>query len=212
MDWLMPYLPAYVAAYSIQIVGVMSPGPAVALLLGIGAEQGRPAALTAAFGIAVGAGMLALATAMGLGLLVQQVAWAGPLLRYLGAAYLAWLAWKSCKKALAPPQVRVTGVKQRQPLARLFLIGLGLQLTNLKALVFWMAAVSAGPAQGAPLAVLLVFALGGMLLSLAGHGFYAVILSSRPVRHAYNRARRWIEGALGIFLGAMALRMATEHR
>ena len=133
-------------------------------------------------------------------------------LELAGAAYLAWLAWKSCKKALAPPQVRVTGIEQRQPLARLFLIGLGLQLTNLKALVFWMAAVSAGPAQGAPLAVLLVFALGGMLLSLAGHGFYAVILSSRPVRHAYNRARRWIEGALGIFLGAMALRMATEHR
>ena len=42
MDWLMPYLPAFVAAYSIQIVGVMSPGPAVALLLGIGAELAAP--------------------------------------------------------------------------------------------------------------------------------------------------------------------------
>lgn len=211
MDWLLPYLPAFIAAYSIQIVGVMSPGPAVALLLGIGAEQGRPAALTASLGIAVGAGMLALGTALGLGLLIQQVAWAGIALRYLGAAYLAWLAWKSFKKALAPPQVRAAEMR-RQTLPRLFLIGLGLQLTNIKALVFWMAAVSAGPAQGAPLPVLLVFALGGALLSLAGHGFYAIVLSSRPVRHAYNRARRWIEGALGVFLGVMAFRMATEPR
>lgn len=210
MDWLMPWLPAFLAAYSIQIVGVMSPGPAVALLLGIGAEQGRAAALTAACGIALGAGVLALATALGLGLVMQEIAWAGTALRYLGAAYLAWLAWKSCRKALAPPQVGVAAVR-RQPLPRLFLTGLGLQVTNIKALVFWMAAVSVGPAQSAPLPVLLVFALGGTVLSLAGHGFYAMVLSSRPVRHAYNRARRWIEGALGLFLGTMALRMAVER-
>ncbi|SMO37873.1 LysE family translocator [Paracoccus laeviglucosivorans] len=211
MDWLIPFLPAFLAAYSIQIVGVMSPGPAVALLLGIGAEQGRASALMAAFGIACGAGVLALATSLGLGLIMQEIAWAGTALRLLGAGYLAWLAYKAMKKALSPPQVHVAEVR-RQPMLRLFLTGLGLQITNIKALVFWMAAASVGPAQNAPLPVLLVFALGGTVLSLAGHGFWAVVLSSRPVRHAYNRARRWIEGALGIFLGAMALRMAMERR
>lgn len=211
MDWLTPYLPAFAAAYSILIVGVMSPGPAVALLLGIGAEQGRPAALTAACGIAVGAGVLALATALGLGVVMQEIAWAGTALRYLGAAYLAWLAWKSCRRALSPPRVSVAQVG-RKSLMRLFLTGLGLQLTNIKALVFWMAASSAGPAQSAPIGILLVFALGGAALSLTGHGLYAIVLSSRPVRHAYDRARRWIEGGLGLFLGAMAFRMAMERR
>lgn len=211
MAWLLPYLPAFVAAYSIQFVGVMSPGPAVALLLGIGAGQGRAAALATAWGIACGAGMLALGTSLGLGLIMQEIAWAGTALRYLGAAYLAWLGWKAMRKALAPPQVGQTAMR-RQTLPRLFLTGLGLQLTNIKALVFWMAAASVGPAQSAPLPVLLVFALGGTLLSLLGHGFYAIVLSSRPVRHAYDRARRWIEAALGLFLGSMALRMAMERR
>ncbi|MDT1063532.1 LysE family translocator [Paracoccus sp. CPCC 101403] len=211
MDWLTPFLPAFIAAYSVQMVGVMSPGPAVALLLGIGAQQGRAAALMTAFGIACGAGLLALATSLGLGILMQEVAWAGTVLRLLGAAYLAWLAWKAMKKAIVPPQVQVAQV-QRQPLARLFATGLTLQITNIKALVFWMAAVSVGPAQGAPLPVLLIFALGGMVLSLAGHATWAMILSSRPVRHAYDRARRWVEGTLGVFLGVMAFRMAMERR
>lgn len=211
MDWLLPYLPAFIAAYSIQAVGVLSPGPAVALLLGIGAEQGRAAALIAACGIAIGAGCLALGTAMGLGLLLQQVAWAGTALRWLGAAYLAWLALKAWQKAIIPPKVRVADVPRLAP-RRLFLMGLTLQLTNIKALFFWFAAVSAGPAQTAPLPVLLTFALGGALVSLIGHGLYAIILSSRPVRHLYNAARRWIEGALGAFLGLMAFRMATERQ
>lgn len=210
MAWLAPWLPAFAAAYSIQVVGVMSPGPAVALLLGIGAGQGRPAALATALGIATGAGILALATALGLGLLMQEIAWAGSALRWLGAGYLAWLAWKSLRKALASPRVGVTRIAP-QPLPRLFLTGLGLQMTNIKAMVFWMAAVSAGPAQNAPPPVLLVFALGGAAISLAGHGFYALLLSSRPIRLAYDRARRGIEATLGAFLGLMALRMAMER-
>ncbi|MDO5630850.1 MAG: LysE family translocator [Paracoccus sp. (in: a-proteobacteria)] len=210
MDWLAPYLPAFLAAYSIQIIGVMSPGPAVALILGVGARQGRRAALITALGIACGAGMLAFGTALGLGVLLQQAAWAGTALRWLGAAYLAWLAVMAWRKALAPPRVTVAQV-DRTHAARLFGVALLMQLTNVKALVFWMAAVSAGPAQTAPVAVLLVFAAGGFLLSLAGHALYAVLLSSTPVRAAYNHARRWIEAALGGFLALMALRMATER-
>ncbi len=210
-DWLTPWLPAFAAAYSIQIVGVMSPGPAVALLLGIGAGQGRAAALITALGIATGAGILALGTALGLGLLMQEIAWAGTALRWLGAGYLAWLAWKSLRKALVPPRIGMAEVTRR-PLPHLFLTGLGLQMINIKALVFWMAAVSAGPAQGAPPPVLLAFALGGAAISLVGHGLYAILLSSRPVRRAYDRARRGIEAGLGAFLGLMAFRMAMERR
>lgn len=210
MDWLAPYWPAFMAAYTIQIVGVLSPGPAVALILGVGAEQGRRAALVSAAGIATGAGCLAFGTLLGLGLLIERVAWAAIALRWLGAAYLGWLAWRAFGKALRPPRV-VVGDVPPTPLPRLFTTALLLQLTNVKALVFWMAAVSVGPAQTAPMPVMLAFAAGGTLLSFAGHGLYAVLLSSRPVRAAYNRARRWIEAALGGFLALMALRMATER-
>lgn len=210
-DALLPFLPAFGAAYMVQTIGVMSPGPAVALLLGIGAEQGRRAALLATAGIALGAGLLALGTSLGLGLLLERITWAGTALRYLGAAYLAWLAWKACRKAITPPTVNVAQVPQQSAL-RLFLTGLILQVTNIKAMIFWLAAVSVGPAQVAPLWVLLLFALGGTVISAIGHGAYAILLSSRPVRLAYNHARRWIEGALGVFLGYMAFRIAMERK
>ncbi len=206
-DALMPYLPAFAAAYAVQTVGAMSPGPAVALLLGTGADQGRRAALTVTAGIALGSGILALGTALGLGLLLEQVAWAGTVLRYIGAGYLAWLALKAWRKALNPPRVAIADVPARPPL-RLFLTGLFLQLTNISAMVFWLAAVSVGPAQVAPFWVHLLFGLGGATISGTIHGTYAVMLSSRIVRQTYNRARRWIETFLGAFLAFMAFRIA----
>ncbi|MBK4214676.1 LysE family translocator [Paracoccus caeni] len=193
------------------MVGVLSPGPAVALLLGVGAEQGRPAALATTAGIALGAGTLGLGTALGLGLLLERAAWAGTVLRYLGAAYLAWLAYRAGRKALFPPKLGVTTIRKRS-MRRLFLMGYLLQVTNVSAMVFWLAAVSIGPAQAAPFWVMLSFAIGGATISAIGHGAYAVLLSSRPVRSAYNHARRWIEGCLGVFLGYMAFRIVMERR
>lgn len=208
---LAPYLPAFAAAYAVQTVGALSPGPAVALLLGTGADQGRRAALCVTAGIALGSGILALGTALGLGLLLEQVAWSGTVLRYVGAGYLGWLALKSWRKALHPPRIALAEVPRRSTL-QLFLTGLVLQLTNVSAMVFWLAAVSVGPAQMAPFWVHLLFGLGGATISGTIHGTYAVMLSSRIVRQSYNRARRWIEAMLGTFLALMAFRMFMERR
>jgi len=41
MSEITPYLPGIVAAYAILLVAASSPGPAVALLIGIATEQGR---------------------------------------------------------------------------------------------------------------------------------------------------------------------------
>ncbi|WEF24998.1 LysE family translocator [Paracoccus sp. S3-43] len=210
IDALAPYLPAFLAAYAVQTVGALSPGPAVALLLGTGADQGRRAALAVTAGIALGSGILALGTALGLGLLLERVAWSGTALRYLGAGYLAWLALKAWRKALHPPRIAVATVRRR-PTARLFLTGLILPLTNVSAMVFWLAAVSVGPAQVAPFWVHLLFGLGGATILETIHGAYAVMLSSRLVRQAYNGARRWIEGLLGTVLAFMAFRIAMER-
>ena len=53
---------------------------------------------------------------------------------------------------------------------------------------------------------------------LAEHPYVLVIeddhfslLSSQPFRLAYDRARRWIEGAIGAFLTYVAFRLATDR-
>lgn len=211
MDWLVPYLPGFGAAFSIQAISVASPGPGVALLLGIALSQGRANAIAAAFGIALGAACLALATTQGLSLLMERVAWLSTVIRIAGISYLLWLASKAFRRASQPPKVAITAIRRPVGRSRSFVAGYLMQITNPKAIVFWLAIATVGAANNAPLPVLALFIAGAFALSLAGHVVYAVLLSSSPFRLAYDRARRWIEVAIGGFLTCVAFRLATER-
>ncbi|MGR3436292.1 MAG: LysE family translocator [Shimia sp.] len=210
MTDLAPFLPGILAAYAILLVAASSPGPSVALLLGVGAAQGRSAALMTTAGIAVGSILLNLATLLGVGLLLEQAAWAFTVLRFVGAAYLAWLAYGAFHKAADPTPLRPAEVRPKAPL-RLFATGFALQATNPKAIVFWIAIHAVSGVAAAPLPVLAAFVAGAFAISFACHGAWALLFSSGAFRAGYARARRWIEGALGVFLGAMAFRLATER-
>lgn len=211
MDWLIPYLPGFVAAFSIQAVAVASPGPSVTLILGLALSHGRLAAVTASLGIACGTACLAVATTQGLGLLMERVAWLSTVIRIIGVSYLLWLGFQAWRKAIEPPRVKVGEVKRPGGLRRAFMTGFLLHITNPKAIIFWLAIATVGATESAPIPVLLVFVVTAFTISLASHMAYAVLLSSRPFRLAYDRARRWIEGAIGAFLTYAAFRLATER-
>lgn len=211
IDELLPWLPGFGAAYAIQVVSVASPGPGVALLLGLGLSQGRTAALAASLGIALGAACIALATTQGLGMLMEQVAWLSTSIRVAGACYLMWLAIKAWRRALTPAAIERGPAAGSDGFFRCFGIGLAMQITNPKAIVFWLAIASVGATQGAPAGVVVLFVFGAFTISLIGHAAYAVLLSSLPFRLAYEGGRRWIDAGIGGCLTWFAFRLATER-
>ncbi len=207
---MMDYLPNLLLAWGVQMTGILSPGPGVALILGVATAQGRGPALLTSLGIACGSIVLAVATVLGIAAIFAQISEAMTIVRLLGACYLAWLAWGSFRKALAPPALEAVPPTRRSAL-RQGLRGFVLQLSNPKAIFFWLAIAALGSLQDAPAHVLAVFVLGAFLNSLAGHAGYALLLSAGPVRRAYLHARRWIEAALGTFFAFASYRLATSE-
>jgi threonine/homoserine/homoserine lactone efflux protein len=207
---LTPYLPQLLLAWSIQLMGVLSPGPGVMLILGVATTRGRAAALVATFGIACGAVVLAIATVVGIAALFAEVAALMLAVKLIGAAYLAWLAWGCFKRALDPPPLATVSATPGSA-AKTALGGFLMQISNPKAIFFWLAVAAVGGVGDAPLSVIAIFVAGAFVNSYVGHGVWALILSSTPVRSLYARARRWIEGALGILFTAFAIRLATDR-
>ncbi len=205
-----PFLPGFIAAYAILFVAASSPGPAVAMLMGIGLTQGRSAALIASAGIATGSVFINIATLAGVGLLLEKAAWAMSVLRLIGAAYLMWLAYGAFKKALNPPKIEAVEVP-RQSGAKLFVMGMLLQVTNPKAIVFWLAIASIGATTGGGLPVIALFVIGAFLISFGCHGAWGLALSAKAARSTYAKARPAIEGVLGTFFTYAAFRLATER-
>ncbi|MEM8788953.1 MAG: LysE family translocator [Pseudomonadota bacterium] len=210
IEALLPHLPQLLLAWSIQLTGVISPGPSVALILGVAAGQGRGPALITALGIGCASIVLSLATVLGLAALFAQAADLMTLVRFIGAGYLAWLAYGAFRKAMAPPALSAARVAPRSA-ARLALAGFALQVSNPKAIFFWLAVASVGGVGAAPIPVIALFLLGAFINSTVGHGAWALVLSAGPMRRAYARGRAWIEGSLGVFFAVAALRLATSR-
>ncbi len=206
---LTPFLPGFIAAYAILLVGASSPGPSVAMLIGIATSQGRAPAMVATLGIATGSLTINLLTMLGVGLILSQAAWAMSLLRLIGAAYLLYLAWGAFQKALNPPVLHPMAGSTRST-ARHFAAGYLLQVTNPKAIAFWLAIASIGATEGGGAGIVLLFVAGAFAISFVCHGAWALALSLTPMRRAYAAGRRWIEAALGAFFTFAAYKLATD--
>ena len=212
MTDLLPYLPGFAAAYAVQAVGGASPGPAVAMLLGIGTTAGRRAALAATAGIATAGATWALLAALGMGAVLASAEWAVTAIRLAGAAYLGWLAFGAFRGAMRPGAPVAAAPAARGGSAwRHYRMGLTLQLTNPKALVFWIAIAALGPTAGGGAGVVAAFCLGAGVVGFSTHGAWALALSSGPVRRGHAAARRWIDAALGTLFATFAFRLATER-
>ena len=207
---LAEYWPQLLLAWSIQAMGILSPGPSVALILGVATSRGRLPSVVTAFGVACGSIVLSVATVAGVTAILAQVAELMTVLRIAGAAYLAWLALKAFRNAASTPKLVVEQIG-RESVWRTGLAGFVLQISNPKAIMFWLAIASVGGVGDAPLPVVVLFVTVAFVNSFLGHGGYALLLSSAPVRSAYVRARRWIEAGLGCFFLFASFKLATAR-
>ena len=191
-------------------VAVASPGPATLAIAGIAMGSGRPQAVALAAGVITGSAFWGCAAALGLGLVLTTNAWAFEILRYLGAVYLLFLAWRAARSALSPE-----GAARRAMhvggLRRAYLRGALIHLTNPKAVLFWGALFTVAVPPTAPVSdIWLVFAACqavGIPIFLG----YAVIFSTPAAMTGYLRARRVFEGAFAVLFGAAGIRLLLSR-
>ena len=199
------YLPGMFAAYAILLVAASSPGPAVALLIGIATEQGRTPAMVATLGISIGSTTINILTMLGMGIVLSKAAWAINAIRIVGALYLLYLAYGAFTKAIRPPKLKpLSAVRQNS--WKHFVTGYLLQVTNPKAISFWIAIASIGAVKGAGMSIVVLF-----LISFVCHGAWAMALSMSRVRRGYAASRRWVEATLGCLFAFFAFKLATSE-
>ncbi len=203
------YLPGIIAAYSILVVGASSPGPSVAMLIGLATGHGRRPALVATLGIATGSMTINILTIIGVGILLSQTAWLMSVLRLIGAAYLLYLAYSAFRKAINPPDFQPIDTHANSTIS-LFVKGYLLQITNPKTISFWLAIASVGAVDGANIGIIVLFVFGAFCISFLCHGVWVIALSAKEVREKYKNYRRRIETILGSFLAFAAYRLGSS--
>ena len=174
-----------VAFVVFAVATLFTPGPNNIMLMTSGLNFGFVRTLPHAFGVALGFGFLVLVVGLGLGAVFAAYPAIYSLIKFVGAAYLLYLAWRIANAGPAE------GGTRGRPLT--FLEGAAFQWVNPKGWVMAVGAVSAYAAVARfPLNIALIaaiFAALGTLSSwtwlLFGTGLRPLVTDPRKVR-AFN--------------------------
>ena len=200
-------LPLIIAA---AVIGAASPGPATLAIAGASMNSGRARGLALAAGVMTGSLMWSAAAALGMGALMLANAWAFEAMRYVGAAYLGWLAWKSARSAVrsGANAVAAGAVSSAR---KAYGKGLALHLTNPKAILFFGSLYAVGiPQTATPSEVLTVLLSVGVTSATIFHG-YALLFSLPLLTAAYARARRGFDTVCAVLFALAAFKIFTAR-
>lgn len=192
-------------------LGGLIPGPGMLAIAGTAMARGRRYGLAVAYGMTVGGFIWAAFAGLGMGAILVSNQWLFDSLKYLGAAYLGWLGWRSARAMMRPDHIMATTDVGADSLWISAVRGALIHLTNPKALVFWGSIFAIGLKPGAPpVAMLWVIAIS-MIVNVFLMTTYAFVFSKPGMMTGYVRFRRWIEGAFAMFFGGAAIYLVTSR-
>lgn len=192
------------------LLSTASPGPATLAIAGASMSNGRRNGLAMAAGITTGSWLWSVSAALGLGAIMLANAWAFEIIRYFGACYLLYLAYRSARSAFSGSSSVV--ISQRVQTAKsAYFHGLGLHITNPKAILFFGALFSIGmPAGASGNTLALVIGAVGLQSCLIFHG-YAILFSSRSMSRGYARLQKWFDCAFAVAFGLAGIKVLTTR-
>lgn len=206
-------LPALAGLAVMHLLAAATPGPSIAMVSYLSAAHSRRAGLLAAAGMVTASLTWVVLCLAGVGALLIE---AGALyrgLRLLGAAYLVYLGMRALAGAVRRSGTSAAANPPTPTVARRpFLIGLMTTFSNPKSAVFWTSLFIVAVPPDAP--AWFYAAIVGIVLAQSSlwYGFVALALSTGAMRRAYGRAARWLDGATGVVMVTLGLRLAWEVR
>lgn len=193
-----------------SIVVVLLPGTGVVYTLAIGLGKGFRASIAAAFGCTLGILPAAIASIIGLAAVLHTSALAFQILKYLGVAYLFFMAWNILRDT---ETLTVREEKSSVGLGRIALNGMLLNVLNPKLSLFFLAFLPQFVSVGATGSTGTLILLAGIFMGLTfvifvGYGAMASLardyVISRPT------VLMWIKRLFAGTFGALGAKLALS--
>ena len=195
-----------------SIIVILLPGTGVIYTLAIGLGQGFRASIAAAFGCTLGILPAALASIVGLAAILHTSALAFQVIKYLGIAYLLYMAWNILRDEGV---LQVAEERTRTPALKTIANGMFLNVLNPKLSLFFMAFLPQFlPANTANTTASLMFLaaifMGLTFIVFVGYGAFASLarqyVISRP------KVMNWCRRTFAASFGLLSVKLALTER
>jgi threonine/homoserine/homoserine lactone efflux protein len=194
------------------LIVVVSPGTGVLFTLATGLSRGSRASVVAAFGCTLGIVPHMAAAVMGLAALLHASALAFELLKYLGVAYLLYMAWSALKEHGA---LSIEGQRVERSSLQVIVHAVLINILNPKLTIFFFAFLPqfVPAVAAAPLARMLE--LSGVFMALTFAVFVVYGLFAAAVRHhviSRPRVMTWMRRTFAAAFVGLGAKLALTER
>jgi RhtB (resistance to homoserine/threonine) family protein len=201
----MSYWPEFLTLVIAHALAVASPGPDFALVLRQSLAHGRRVAIWASIGIGSGISIHVAYCLLGLGVLLKNSALALEVVKYLGAAYLAWVGVQALRAQPREGDLDLSEGGAAPTNRAAWLQGFIVNVLNPKAALFFIALFALRVSPTTPLALKLGYGVWLVLATMSWFCLVSVLFTKPEVRRRFLRHGHWIDRALGVVFLAFAL-------
>jgi RhtB (resistance to homoserine/threonine) family protein len=207
------YWGEFLTLAGLHALAVASPGPDFALVLRQSIVHGRRTAIATSLGIGSGITVHVAYCVLGLAWVVKASPAAFTALKFVGAAYLAWIGFQALRARPRPvggsdPGAPSPGLPGRQA----FVAGFLTNATNIKATLFFASVFTVVVDPRTPR--LVQGAYGAWMVGATAAWFTLVSLffTQPRVRSAFLRFGHWFDRTMGVVLIALGVRLLLTSR
>ena len=195
-----------------SLIVIVSPGTGVLFTLAAGLARGSRASVVAAFGCTLGIVPHMAAAILGLAALLHTSALAFQVFKYLGVAYLLYMAWSALKERGA---LRVETEVGARSAIQVTTTAILINILNPKLSIFFLAFLPqfVSAEEPHPLSRMLVLSAVFMLLTFVvfvGYGLFAAAIRN----HVISRPRvlTWMRRSFAAAFAALGAKLALADR
>jgi threonine/homoserine/homoserine lactone efflux protein len=190
------------------LIVVASPGTGVLYTLAAGLSRGAGASVVAAFGCTLGILPHMAAAITGLAALLHTSALAFQVIKYLGVAYLLFMAWKTLREQGA---LSVDEKAAPRSSSQVIVSGILLNILNPKLSIFFFAFLPQFISPGEPDSLLRMLEMSGVFMLLTfvvfvGYGLFAASIRKRVISRP--RVLTWMRRAFAGAFAALGAKLA----
>jgi threonine/homoserine/homoserine lactone efflux protein len=195
-----------------SFIVVVSPGTGVLFTLAAGLSRGARASVVAAFGCTLGIVPHLAAAILGLAALLHASALAFEIFKYVGVAYLLWMAWSTLKETGALKVEQDTTARSD---LQVTVTAILINILNPKLSIFFLAFLPQfiSPGEAEPLGTMLL--LSGVFMLMTFVGFVGYGLFASAIRdHVISRPRimTWMRRCFAAAFAALGAKLALADR
>lgn len=188
----MPYFSEIITTTSIILIGIISPGPDFLLITRNSLILSKRAAIFSALGVSAGAMIHVFYSIIGLGLIISKSLILFSIIKYLGVVYLFYIAFKSLKSH-SQKDSDCQDIKSNMSCVQAFTMGFLTNVTNPKAILFYLSVFTLVIRPTAPLHLKMFYGVEVFLLAFTWFSLVVLVFSCHLIASKLQKLQNYME-------------------